>query len=164
MRKLNLMLADNPQGGISSEALYMAIERAYPELELTFSNSKIVKIQAFPARYQAARTYLAIERNDEPLRNIEFYYDRFDISLYVTNPLFDAAEAQELADKTEPDVLAAISEKIDQNLTEEDFWINPYQFTSIGGQVGPNFRLKARYDSPMWFGETVVPLHTEAAA
>jgi len=159
MRPLTLKLNENPRGSNPVDGLYKAIKRQYPTLGLTRKNSVIGNIQAWPTQYEPYRTYMKIIKKGSPNQAEEFFFHRFDISLYINNPIFSKTEAKALEPKTGHEVLNAVAAKLNLNLTPDDFWVEAYPFTSTGGEVSPNFRLQTRYNSPYWCGSTIVWLH-----
>lgn len=158
MRPLTLSLNDI-KGKDAEAALYAAIKKAYPTFTLTQANSTIELIQAFKAKYQENRTILRIVSDADRQVVEEFYYDRFDVAIYVKNPLFTQAELPALIEGDEEKILQAIAKKLGYDMRTQDFWIEPHQFVSIGGSVPPNFRLKTRSESPYWCGEVIVWMH-----
>lgn len=161
MKQLILRLTDIPVGTMPVDALYKRIKETYPAVALNKTNSYIDLIQGFASKYNARRAVVRLKSKTDPTVIEEFYYDRFDIELSVKNPLFTQAELPALIAGTEPALLAAIGKKIKCALTEDDFWVEPHQFVSIGGTQTPNFRLKSRFNSPYWFGEVIVNLHRQ---
>ncbi len=159
MKTLSILLADIPPGKNPEDALYARIKQTYPEVKLDQTNSHIDLIQAWPSLYNAYRTILRIKSNTDPSVVEEFYYNRFDVEILIKNPMFSAAELPALIEGTELDILEALGNKLGSGMTEQDFWITPHQFVSIGGSKPPNFRLKSRFNSPYWCGEAIVWLH-----
>lgn len=144
----------------SREAFYQLVNTHYPELGLTIENSQILHLQAYPRFGQPGRTRAVVVHNNDRHTEYVFYYQRLRISDYVRNPFFEASELEHVQGlPTDTQLLAYIAEKLGITLYPEDFEVDERFINYAGGLKTPNWRLKARHNSPVWYGEVVVHLH-----
>lgn len=159
MRKITLNLADNPRGADPVVGLYAAINRSWASLGLNRTNSTIAQIQHFSSVYEPERTIVKIVRKSAPFTEYSFTYNRFRISRYITNPMWNATDLVQVVTMDSKALLARIALKLNLNLTPADFFIEEAGIRYTGGQARPNWRLKSRFNSIYWCGEKVIWLH-----
>lgn len=158
-RSLYLFLVNNARGSSPIANLYNHVVFQYPELGLTAENSVIRLLQRHWSRNTPARTRLVISpRNDLSVKHV-FHYDRFLVQDYIAQTVFTESDFSTVTALGSAALLEYLANKVNQNLTAEDFFVEPDGITYCGGSVGPNWRLKARPDSVFWYGETILRLH-----
>lgn len=161
MKLFNLPLADNVLGSDSLANLYIAINKAFPELGLTKDNSTIVKIQPAVSSTYPTLTYLKIQKGDDQGDTYELFYNRYNITNYLVNPLFTTAELVAVKKLTNSaDLVEYIAKKFNHNFRAEDFWTSINSIELAGGSTPPNWYMEAVYDSIYWTGSMYVWLHT----
>ena len=159
MRKITLNMADNPRGADPVVGLYAAINRSWASLGLNRTNSTIAKIQHFASVYEPDRTLVKIVRKSAPFTEYLFTYNRFKITRYINNPIWNPTDLTQVKTLDSKALLARIALKLNLNLTPADFFIEEAGILYTGGQARPNWRLKARFDSIYWYGHQIVWLH-----
>ncbi|ABY63072.1 hypothetical protein ST201phi2-1p244 [Pseudomonas phage 201phi2-1] len=161
MKIFELPLSVNTLGSDPTLHLFNALNEAYPEYELTRENSRILKIQPAVTSTYPNLTYLRIQKGDDPEDVFEFFYNRYNINDYITNPLFTASEAaQAAALPNSAKLVDVISAKVQLNMQPNDFWTSINSLDYSGGTDGPNWSMQSVYDSVYWCGSMYVWLHT----
>jgi len=161
MKIFELPLSVNTLGSDPTLHLFKALDEAYPEYELTRENSKILKIQPAATSTYPNLTYLRIQKGDDPEDTLEFFYNRYNINDYITNPMFTATEAAAAAKlPSSAKLVDAISAKLQLNMQPNDFWTSINSLDFSGGTDGPNWFMQSVYDSVYWCGSMYVWLHT----
>lgn len=161
MKTFELPLNVNTLGSDPILHLYNALTATYPDDGLTRANSRILKIQPSATTSYPNLTYLRIQKGDDPQDIYEYYYNRYDINDYLTNPIFTTSEALQ-ASKLPNSVklVDAISAKVQLNFLSSDFWTSINSLDFSGGTVTPNWLMQSAYDSVYWCGSMYVWLHT----
>lgn len=161
MKIFELPLAVNTLGSDPTIHLYNALNAAYPEYGLTRQNSKILKIQPSATGSYPNLTYLRIQKGDDPEDVYEFFYNRYDINDYLTNPIFTTSEALQASRlPNSVKLVDAISAKAQLNFQANDFWTSINSLDFSGGTDAPNWLMQSTYDSVYWCGSMYVWLHT----
>lgn len=176
MKFIQPLITDNVYGIDPVKTVYMAITSAQPQDGLTMENSKIISIIPAPMPSDTIvldvspsvivnSNYLVrieLEKNNNINERYIYYYVRnTDVSTYVPQPTFTAAEIPVVqAIKTSKELLEYIAKKYNRNYRPEDFWVSDNSIDYTGGTVGPNWLMKARYNSIHYTGETIIRLHT----
>lgn len=148
----NTVIGDNATG-----PLLVGLARTYPEYGYTVDNCKVISIQSAASPEFPLRTRIVIERDEV---QTPFYYNRFDISELITNPLWTDAEL--VAIKALPnsqELVTAIANKTGYNFGINGFWTSNNSIDYSGGEVTPNWYMKAVYNSTYWCGNTTIWLH-----
>lgn len=161
MKFFELPLAENTLGSDPIVHLYKAVTSTYPEDGITRDNSRILKIQPSATTTYPNLTYLRIQKGDDPQDVYEYFYNRYNINDYLTNPIFTTAEAKQAAKlPNSAKLIDAISAKTQLNFRPNDFWTSINSLDYSGGTVGPNWFMQSVFDSVYWCGDMYVWLHT----
>lgn len=161
MKTFELPLNVNTLGSDPITHLYNALNAAFPADGLTRTNSRILKIQPSATPTFPNLTYLRIQKGSNEQDIFEYYYNRYNINDYLTNPIFTAAEALQASRLSNSVKLVdAISAKVKLNFKGTDFWTSINSLDFSGGTTTPNWLMQSQYDSVYWCGSMYVWLHT----
>ena len=163
MLSFTLEGVDNAPGLDTRALLLDTLAQQHPTW-VTGPQRYIKKIQHFSFAYRPERTLLTLGDHTDPHFKVFFVYDRLRITRYLTNPLFHESELVTVRGFSAVELAAYLSEVCDLNINEHDFLIEPAGITYTGGYERPNWRLQARPDSPFWFDNQILWLHTPMVA
>ncbi len=141
----------------TTDALYLLLKNEYTEFELTRENSTILKIQGSGTGNKPGRTYLEIKENETNTVH-RFYYNRLNVNRWIENPIeVTQEELNQIQDMTrDSEIISFISDKLDIRLESKDFFVEFDRLKLTGGSNPPNWRLKSRYDSPLWYSDLII--------
>lgn len=162
MLVIELDLKDNPIGADPKVGLYKAINRKYASYELTTANSKVVDLRSYNRSTDPRLTRVVIQHNTT-FEYYEFYYSRFDLKEYISNPFWSPSDQSALSKlKNSLDLITMISSKTGLNLNEDTHWVDRSELKLAGGSVTPNFSLRSLYDSVYFVGDQILWLYVES--
>lgn len=150
----------NTPDTITYKLVFTAIVNQYPNLNLDMDTHYIENVQAFPGRYRPDQAVIMIRSYRERMEQFRFIVDRYRIDRYLISPLFTTEELTEVLAMSEWDLIEYLIDKTGLNLSPRDFLIQIAGIAHTGGYQRPNYRLRARPDSPFWYGEAIIELHT----
>ncbi|AEH03605.1 hypothetical protein AVT69_gp180 [Pseudomonas phage PhiPA3] len=160
MRRITLKLADNPIGANPLVGLYKAITATYANLGLTQANSAVIKIQPAATLEEPNLTIVVVRKDNDPNKDYEFFYNRFNINTYINNPYWTEAEVPVVqAINNSKELLAKIATKSTLNLTEKDVWVNIASIDYAGGTITPNWLMTCISNSVYFTGKLILWLH-----
>lgn len=161
MKIFSLPLDINLLGSDPIDHLYSSLNIIYPTYELTKLNSTILKIQPAATSEFPNLTYLKIQKGDDAENIYEFFYNRYNINDYLTNPIFNEDELEEIVQlQNSAELVEQLAVKVNLNFKANDFWTSINSLDFAGGTVTPNWKMQAVYDSVYWCGDMYVWLHT----
>lgn len=160
MLDLDIPFASNTLATNTTTLLFTRIAARYPTLGITPDTHFIKAVQQMPTRYRPWRSVAIIRSKTDPMYEELFRYDRWPVSRYITNPVFANGELPAVQEMDEPALVQALRTKLNLNITAEDFLVRPAGILYIGGEQRPNWRLTAAPNSPFWYADSVVWLHT----
>ena len=162
MLVIELDLKDNPIGADPKVGLYKAINRKYASYELTTANSKVIDLRSYNRSTDTSLTKVVCQRKIL-FGFYEFYYSRFDLKEYISNPFWSPSDQSALSKlKNSLDLITMISLKTGLNLNEDTHWVDRSELKLAGGSVTPNFSLRSLYDSVYFVGDQILWLYVEA--
>lgn len=162
MLRIELDLADNPIGADPKVGLYKAINRKYASYELSLTNSKIIDLRSYSRSTDPRLTRVVIQHNTT-FEYYEFYYSRFDLNEYISNPFWTPSDQSALSKlKNSLDLVKMIGSKVGLNLNDDTHWVDQHSLNLAGGSVTPNFSLRSLYNSVYFVGDQVVWLYVDS--
>lgn len=148
----NTVIGDNAKG-----PLLVGLARSYPEYEYTVDNCGVISIQSAATPEHPLRTRILIEKDQV---QTPFFYDRFDISTLLTNPLWTDQELDAIKQlRTSQELITAIATKTGYNFGINGFWSSDNSIDYSGGTATPNWYMEAVYNSTYWCGAMPIWLH-----
>lgn len=160
MRSISINWQTNTFGKDPTVEFYAAINRTYPTLGLTAVNSKIALVINCATAAEPDQAIAKLYKTNDPTVIYEFLFIRKNINTILSTPVLTPANLTAIASLTSSEeLLKFIAQKYNRAWTEKDFWVSRNEIEDAGGQVRPNWLMRARYDSLAWCGEKIVWLH-----
>lgn len=160
MLDLDIPYALNTLTTDTTTLLFTRIAAAYPALNIKATTHYIKSVQQMPTRYRPWLSVAIVKSKTDPRYEQIFRYDRWPVSRYVTNPVFTAAELPAVQAMNEVQLIAKLRTKLNINFNSVDFLVRPVGIEYTGGDARPNWRLSAAPNSPFWYDDCVIWLHT----
>lgn len=145
----------NTPGSDTHALLFIQLKQQYPSLnigELHF----VKNIQHFPETYKPERTLLEIGHRLDPGYSQRFVYNRYRLTRYVDNPIFDISELDTVQSMSAVELAMFLTNKLNLNISPLDFLIEPAGISYTGGEQRPNWRLQPKPDSPFWYDSKII--------
>lgn len=143
-RRIQISYDDFPVGGDNPQvAIWAAINRSYPELDLTIENSTVHSLVPAEDRYHPNQAQVVIQKGTADNRYV-FFYDRFDLSAQLHGIVFTPVEQAKMQAFTrDDDFFVFLSEKTGKPYHTDDVWTDGNFIRYTGGDNHPNFLVKA---------------------
>lgn len=161
MLTLDIPFAGNTPGTDTQALLFARIQAGHPELSITPTTHYIRKIQGFGPK-PSGRTVVVIGSLTDKHFEQRFVYNRYPVAAQFTNPLFTQEEIPTVQGLDELALLEYLTDKLGINLAPADFVVKQDGITYTGGYVVPNWRIVSKPDSPFWYGDHVIWMHSGA--
>lgn len=142
--------------------LFARIAARYASLKITPATHYVQTVQQMPTRYRPWLSVATVRSLTDPSFEQRFRYDRWPVSRYVKNPVFNATELAAVQQMDEVQLVAALRTKLNLNINNVDFIIRNAGIQYVGGEARPNWRLTAAPNSPFWYDDQVLWLHKPA--
>ena len=148
--------------GTNPKALYYELlNSTYPELDLTPSNSIIILVQGFGDINAKDDCIVKIIKPETPWLVHSFLHNRYDLNTVIATPTFTDAELDEIYELSNSiELVDYMAVKLNLAFTPDAIWTENYGITPTGGTSGFNWRMKAVWNSLLWYGEKIVQLHS----
>lgn len=160
MLDLDIPFALNTLTTNTTTLLFTRIAARYPALNIKATTHYVHAVKQMPTRYRPWLSVVQIRSKTDPSYEQIFRYDRWPVSRYVTNPVFTNAELPSVQAMDETQLIAALRTKLNLNFNNVDFLVRNVGILYTGGEARPNWRLSAAPNSPFWYDDRVIWLHT----
>lgn len=143
-RRIEIRYNDFPAAGDNPEvAIYAAILRSYPELDLTVENSTIYSIVPAEDRLHPFQAQVVVQKGGADNR-FTFFYNRFDLGEQLKGIVFSPADQTKMKAFTrDADFFVFLTAKTGKPYHERDVWTDGNYIRYTGGYNHPNFLIKA---------------------
>ena len=160
MYPLTIPFAANTPGTNTLELLFQQLAGQYPQFTISPATHVIRRVQHFSMPYRPERSIVIVGSLVDPKIELRFVYDRYRVSRYLNNPLFNETEIPQVQDMDASQLAQYLTQKFNLNFHGQDFLIELAGITYTGGTLRPNWRLQARPESPFWYDDKIIWLHS----
>lgn len=160
MLNLTIPFAANPPGTNTYTLLFQQIQAQHPTLGIGQTTHFVKTIKQLPTVVKPWQSIAIIGSRTDASYEVRFRYDRWPVSRYLTNPLFSAAEIPTVQGLDEQGLLAYLTTKLGLNFNNIDFVVRNAGIIYTGGEVRPNWRVVPAPESPFWYNDQILWLHS----
>lgn len=144
-----------PYDKLSTEALAILLQEVRPTWGVTTKNVMFENFTYSPTDEKRGRTFVDVVFTDRGI-TAPFCYRRLDIGRAVGERITIKVEG----DITSAKIVREINRMRDMVFSNQDVYMNDRVLAKEG--KGVTYRMRARANSPVWYGETIVEVESEA--
>ncbi|ARV76863.1 hypothetical protein PHABIO_232 [Pseudomonas phage Phabio] len=159
MQIIHPEVEDNPRGANPETSIYIAINKLYPQYELTQENSVILDTQPWvsPVLLHGKRVF--IQKGQDPNDTYQFFYECYNVPQIFPAMVFtDEQLTEALKLRTSAELIEYIGLVNNLNLRKEDWWCSDNSIDFAGGENRPNFVLEAKSNAQWYTGWRIINL------